>query len=141
MAEFTPITTQEEFDAAISKRLKRERETISAQYADYEDLKTKKSEYEAQIGTLTQERDALQASVRAHETNSVKLRIAHETGIPFEMANRLSGETEKDIRADAEAIAKFISKPRTEPVRSTEPTGNSKDAAIKEMLRNMKGAN
>ena len=35
MAEFTPITTQEEFDKAIGDRLKRERETVKKEYADY----------------------------------------------------------------------------------------------------------
>lgn len=142
MAEFTPITTQEEFDAAISKRIKRERDTISAQYSDYDDLKQKVTDYEGKIGNLTQERDALQASIRVHETNSVKMRIAHETGIPFEMASRLSGETEQDIRADAENMAKYVHKPKSEPMRSTEPAGVGKsnsNAAFKQMLQNLKG--
>lgn len=110
MAEFTPITTQEEFDAAIGKRLERERKTISEQYGDYETLKTKVSDYEKQIGDLTKSRDALQTQVKGYETNSVKMRIAHETGIPFELAGRLSGETEEEIRKDAEAMSKFVSK-------------------------------
>ena len=37
--EFKPITTQEEFDAAIKTRLARERATVEKQYVDYEDLK------------------------------------------------------------------------------------------------------
>ena len=35
MAEFTPITTQEDFDKAIGERLKRERETVKKEYAGY----------------------------------------------------------------------------------------------------------
>ena len=141
MAEFVPITTQEDLDKVISKRLQRERETVMSQFADYDELKQKVTDYEGQIGTLTQERDSLQAAVKGHETNSVKMRIAHETGIPFEMATRLSGDNEKDIRADAEAIAKFMTAPRSEPVRSTEPTGvvKTSDAAYKAMLQKMKG--
>lgn len=140
MSEFTPITTQEEFDAAISKRLKRERETITAQFGDYDDLKKKVSEHETTIGNLTQERDTLKGQVKAHETNSVKMRIAHETGIPFEMASRLSGDTEDAIRADAETMAKYIHKPITGPLRSTEPAGvGDGSAALRQMLHNLKG--
>lgn len=40
MADFTAITTQEQFDAIIGERLKREKETYSKKYADYDDLKS-----------------------------------------------------------------------------------------------------
>ena len=156
MADFTPINTQEEFDAAIGDRLKRERETVSKKYGDYEDLKKRVADQEAQISTLTKERDdnakkyagydkslsELQAQVKAHETNSVKMRIAHETGIPFELAAKLSGETEEDIRKDAETMAKFVAKSKyVGPLKSdgnAEEDGNR--AALKTMLQNMKGA-
>ena len=53
MSEFTPITTQEEFDAALKDRLTRDREAqakkTAEKYADYEDLKNKTAEYEKQI--------------------------------------------------------------------------------------------
>ena len=39
--EFTPITTQEAFDAAIKDRLARERETVTKKFADYDDLKNR----------------------------------------------------------------------------------------------------
>ena len=141
MSDFRPITTQEEFDAAIGERLKRERKAISEQYGDYEDLKTKNANYEKQIGELTKSRDALQAAVKGHETNSVKMRIAHETGIPFEMASRLSGETEDDIRKDAENMARFMSTTKqAAPLRSTEPAGvDPNKAALQKMLHDMKG--
>ena len=156
MADFTPINTQEEFDAAIGDRLKRERETVSKKYGDYEDLKKRVADQEAQISTLTKERDdnakkyagydkslsELQAQVKAHETNSVKMRIAHETGIPFELASKLSGETEEDIRKDAETMSKFVAKSKyVAPLKSdgnAEEDGNR--AALKTMLQNMKGA-
>ncbi len=156
MADFTPINTQEEFDAAIGERLKRERETVSKKYGDYEDLKKRVADQESQIDTLTKERDdnakkyagydkslsELQTQVKAHETNSVKMRIAHETGIPFELAAKLSGETEEDIRKDAETMAKFVTKSKyVGPLKSdgkAEADGNR--AALRTMLQNMKGA-
>lgn len=119
MEEFKPITTQDEFDAVIGERLKRERETLAKKYGDYDDLKNKVADYEKQIGQMTRaaedsakkyagyEKDLadLQAKVKGYETASVKTRIAHETGLPYELAERLRGEEEADIRKDAEALA------------------------------------
>ena len=150
MAEFTPITTQEQFDAAIGERIRRERETISKRYGDYNEMKAKIAAYERQIADLTAAEETsakkyagyentlkeLEEKVRGYETASVKTRIAHETGIPFELASRLNGDTEDTIRADAEALVKVLGQQKTvnhaAPLRSTEPTGakNSKDAAL-----------
>ena len=44
--EFKPITTQEEFNAAIKARLERQESTIRKEYADYEDLKAQGAKFE-----------------------------------------------------------------------------------------------
>ena len=49
MADFTPIETQEQFDAAIKDRLGREKAKYSEQLAGFEETKTKLSEAEKQI--------------------------------------------------------------------------------------------
>ena len=147
MAEFVPIMTQAEFDAAISERLKRERETIAKKYSDYEDLKNKVSSHEQQIGTMTKAADEaaqkyagydktladLQAKVKGYETASVKTRIAHETGLPYELAERLCGEDEDAIRKDAEALSKLVrgQTHKAPPLRDTEPGGDSKKSAMR----------
>lgn len=132
---FNPINTQEEFDAAIRDRLERER----GKYADYEDLK-------AQVGTLTTERDtALQqvadrdAKIAKYETDSVKTRIAREKGIPAEMAHRLTGETEEDIAKDADILAQIFQAAKgTAPLfDNSQPVGDDKDAALKQLLQNL----
>lgn len=153
MSEFKTITTQEEFDAAIGDRLKRERDTVKKSYEGYmspDDVAKKYAGYlspedEAKKyrGYLSPEEVAKKdASIRAYETNSVKMRIAHETGIPYELAGRLSGEKEEDIRKDAEALAKLINAGTpVPPLASTERgvSGNENRAAIKGMLDNLKG--
>jgi len=156
MAEFTPITTQEQFDAAIGERIKRERETLAKKYAGHEELQKKVADYEKQIGDLTASAQEsakkyagydkniadLQARVKGYETASVKTRIAHETGIPYELASRLSGETEDDIRKDAQTMAQFLGKNthKATPLASTEPAGvgSTQDAALRQMIQGMK---
>lgn len=147
MEEFKPITTQAEFDAAIGERLKRERETLAKKYGDYDDLKTKVGDYEKQIAQMSKaakesaEKYAgydknlaeLQAKVKGYETDSVKTRIAHETGLPYELAGRLTGEDEAAIRKDAEALSKLLDgqKHKTPPLRDSEPAGDGKAAAMR----------
>ena len=132
---FNPINTQEEFDAAIRDRIERER----GKYADYEDLKT-------QVSTLTTERDtALQqvaerdAKIAKYETDSVKTRIAREKGIPAEMAHRLTGETEEDIAKDADTLAQIFqaAKGPAPLFDNSQPVGDDKDAALKQLLQNL----
>lgn len=147
MAEFAPITTQEQFDAAIGERLKRERETIAKKYGDYDELKNKVADYEKQIGQMNKAADDaakkyagydkdladLQDKVKGYETASVKTRIAHEVGLPYELAGRLSGEDEAAIRKDAEALSKLLGgqKHKTSPLRDSEPAGDGKAAAMR----------
>ena len=98
MAEaFTPITTQEAFEAAIADRL--------APYADYDTLKTQNADYARQVNELN-------GKVKDYETGALRSRIAHEEGIPYELAQRLTGSTEAEIRKDAQAFAKML-RPQT----------------------------
>lgn len=136
MAEFTPITTQEQLDAVIGERLRRERETLAKKYEDHDDLVRKVSDYEQQIGQLNEtirvngEKYAgydktlaeLNGRLKGYETASVKTRIALETGLPYGMAERLAGETEADIRADAKNLLQLMgSRADPAPLASTEP--------------------
>ncbi|MFV0414493.1 MAG: DUF4355 domain-containing protein [Oscillospiraceae bacterium] len=145
--EFTPITTQEQFDLAIGERIKRERETLSKKYGDYEAIKGKVSEYETKIGELNtsirataekysgydKQLEELQGKVKGYEANSVKMRIARDAGIPYELAERLTGENEAAIKKDADMLAKLLGKSTTPaPLKDSEPAGdNKKEAAYR----------
>lgn len=128
--DFTPINTQEEFDQRVQEL-----------YGDVKDLQGK-------ITTLTGERDGhaatitqLQGQIKGHEIAALKHKVAHELGIPFEMASRLAGDTEEDIRKDAAVVAKFITAPyEPAPLYYNEPAGTSAtDAALEKMLNEMEG--
>lgn len=154
MAEFTPITTQDELDKVLAERLKRERETVRKEYAGYLSPEEAAKKYAGYLspddekkkyaGYLSPEEVAKKdAQIKAYETDSVKTRIARETGIPFELAGRLAGEDEASIKKDAEALAKILGGGKggkVPPLRSTEPDGaEAEDAAYKAMLDNLKG--
>ena len=132
MSDFKPITTQEEFDAAIKERLSREK----AKYSDYDQLKSRVTELEKENvglkstieGNNQSKADAdkqleeLQNQIAGYETASLRTRIALQYGLPYDLADRLQGTDEESFKADAERLAGFI-KPATKvaPVRSTEP--------------------
>lgn len=151
MSEFTKIETQEQLDAIISDRIKRERATISKQYEGYLSPEAAAEKYksylspEAEIvkykGYLSPEDAAKKdATIKGYETSSVKMRIAHEIGIPFELAERLSGDDEAAIRKDAETISKFLSNPqnRADPLANTESAVHGKDdAAYRKMAASL----
>ena len=155
MAGFEAITTQEQLDAVIKDRLERERKTLTEKYSDYDDLKEKVSDYEKQIGDLNksikdnekkyadydQQLSALQTKVKGYESDSVKTRIAQEFGLDAGLANRLTGETEEDIRKDAEALKEIVGSTSVQRINYN-PESTAKDeenAALKNMLQAMKG--
>lgn len=155
MAEgFKIIETQEQFDAMISKRLERERQTIESKYADYEELKTKIAEQETKISELgnkieesNAEKDGLngtianlQKQLSENVTNTAKMRIAQEFGLPSIIADRLTGDDEESIREDAKAMQELMGNTRMikVPLKSTEPVVDDDDA-YKNMLNNLVG--
>lgn len=152
--EFTTITTQEEFDRAISDRIKRERETLEKKYSDYADLKTKAADYEKQLGDLKTSFEEttkkasehektvadLTGKITSYELASLKTRIAHELSIPYELSGRLTGNDEKELRSDAETLSKLVSsgKPTPPPLKDSEPN-KGKDDPYRALLTNIKG--
>lgn len=145
MAEnFEPILTQEAFDAAISARIRRERETVRKEFADYDQVKASLSDAQKKNGEHEATIAELQKKIQGYETDSVKTRIALEKGIPLELRDRLTGTTEEEIRKDADNLSKYLSKGdhETPPLRDPEPvvtdakTAASK-AAYKKLLKDM----
>ena len=141
--EFKVIETQEQLDEVIKDRLARSEKKWQEKYAGYlspEEVETRTQDLQKQIDELgnslngaTEKAKAdaeiiagLEAKTKSYETASVKSRIAHEVGIPFELANKLSGETEEDIRKDAEALKPYVTQKHTAPLRNPE-SGNAKN--------------
>lgn len=154
MSDFKEIKTQEEFDAAISERLKRERDTLSKKYEGYlspEDAKKEKDGLQAKIDDLNQKlNDANEkisahdkelaekdATIKKHETASVKARIAHEAGLPYEAIGFIGGDDEKTIKESAASLKAIIGTKKVPPLSQNEDDKGDKDAALLGTLRGL----
>ena len=164
MEAFKPITTQEELNAVIGDRVTKarasERKTVEEEftqkYADYDSIKNTLTEKENRITELGKELEQaknagstndktikeLQEKVQKYESDSVKTRIAQEFGLDASLANRLTGETEEDIRKDAEALKSIVGSTSVQRINfSPESTAKEEEnAALKNMLQAMKAA-
>jgi len=107
----TKTFTQAELDAVVKDRLKRERE----KYADYDDLKAKAAKFDeaeeankTELQKVTERAKALEDELNglkeAEKLRTMRAEVAKETGIP---ANLLTGSTEDECKAQAEAIKAF----------------------------------
>lgn len=135
--EFTPIETQEQFDEAIKERLARAEKKYTEKYSGYlspedvtaqtEELTKKLEEMSTMLNDANEKATAdaqaiadYEAKIKEYETASVKSRIANEVGISYELANRLSGETEEELRKDAEFFKSLTAHKSTAPLRNPE---------------------
>lgn len=148
MPDFKPIESQEALDAIIKDRIERAKKSAADEtakkyegYLSPDDVKKhtdqitaltdKLKESETKIADLT-------AKNSAYEIASVKTKIAHEVGLPYELADRLSGTTEEEIRKDADALSKFAMHPQATPSFSAEtPPSASADSAYRALAHDL----
>ena len=151
MTEFKVIETQEQLDAIIKSRLEREK----AKYSDYATLAEKIKNLETENSSLKQtitDKEAsestsltriseLEKDVNTWKNKSLKQQIAMKNGIPFELADRLQGDSEESLNEDAERLASLVKvKTYTQPLADKEPNFESKgtDAAWRAVVKNLK---
>ena len=82
--------------------------------------------------------DELQSKLKSYELENLKIKIANQAGIPLDLASRLNGETEEEIKADAEKLASFVNQKPTLPLKQTEPQKiDEREQAYKKILENL----
>lgn len=135
MAEFEPITTKEALDAAIAAAIKAEHEAEKTKYGGtaaelakqlstaQKDANDKKKIYDQQNETL----QGLQKQVKGYESRQLKEKIAREAGLPYELADRLSGDDEAALKTDAASLVKLLGKGKG--AASVSPLANAEPAA------------
>nr|DAT60733.1 MAG TPA: major capsid protein [Caudoviricetes sp.] len=151
MTEFKAIETQEQLDAIIKSRLDREK----AKYSDYDTLAEKIKKLETENTNLKQtitEKETsesttaskiadLEKDVTTWKQKSLKQQIAMKNGLPFDLAERLQGDSEESLNEDAERLASLVNvKKYTQPLADKEPNFESKgtDAAWRDVVKSLK---
>ncbi|WP_124712924.1 hypothetical protein [Mycolicibacterium nivoides] len=131
---FKAITSQDEFDKAVARRVARERK----KYEGFEDFKTKAEQFdklEAEKGSdiekLTRraekaegELTKLTEKLTKAERNELVRDIADEMGLPKKLAKRVQGDSEEDIRADIEDLLEGL--PKSEQKVEKDEDGDKK---------------
>lgn len=118
--EFTPITSQEEFDERIKARIARVKSTPPA---DYDELKAKAAKLDeleeaskSELQKATERADKLQKELdgmrSAQQRQALVAQVAKDTGVDAELLATMSGATEDEVKANAELLkAKFAAVP------------------------------
>lgn len=155
MADFTPITTQEEFDKAIQERLSRKDRELADKYKDYlspSQQEKLRKEYEEKLTKAAEDLKAIQDKQKEHdqtvsdltkraqtaENSLLKNQIAYEHKLPLEFATRLVGDNKADLEKDAETLASLLKPQGAAPLRTTEvrtgTNNGSVDTGIMDLL-------
>lgn len=151
MTEFKVIETQEQLDAIIKTRLDREK----AKYSDYDTLSEKIKKLETENTSLKQtitDKETsesttaskiadLEKDVTTWKQKSLKQQIAMKNGLPFDLADRLQGDSEESLNEDAERLASLVKvKNYTQPLADKEPNikTNSVDDAWRDVVKNLR---
>lgn len=140
MAEFTPITSQEQFDEMVKDRLDRQSKKFEAEKAEYvgkyegylsnDDVTSLKSDYEkkieelnAQIQNGTEENSSFKSQLEEKENalkkaqlDYLKVKVAIENNVPFSFADRLRGETEEELASDALNFSESFKTKTAQPI-------------------------
>lgn len=155
MGEFTPITTQEDFDKAIQQRIARAEKTVEEKFAGYlspDGVTALKAEHEKALSQVTAQLQAASEKITGHdqivadltaratkaETSLLKTQVAHANGVPLELADRLAGDSEEALTKDAQTFASFM-KPKSAPPAVSSESGqpNTENAALLQTLQQM----
>lgn len=87
---------------------------LSAQLSEKEALlaalSAQLSEKDKLLADVSSKLTPLMEQTRALEVQATRLRVAYKTGLPLDVADRLRGDDEKAIEADAKVLLQFMVK-------------------------------
>ena len=79
------------------------------------------------------------AKVAGYETANLRTRIALQNGLPYDLADRLVGEDEESIKADAERLSSFVTKQHSAPLKNVEPNiQKDENSAYRKLVEGLK---
>lgn len=153
MSEFKIIETQEQLDEIIKNRIER----VKAKYADYDSLSAKVQDLETEKLKLTELLDKqkeiegvdknkiaeLEKGIQGWETKALKQKVAIKYNLPFDLADRLKGDSEGSLTEDAERLASLVAINNQplykQPLADVErPVKSGVSAAWQDVVNNLK---
>lgn len=93
--------------------------------------------YETSLAKLEETQKAqaeAEAKAKAAQAAALRTQIAAEIGLPAKFATRLQGETDEEIRADAESILELMPGAPTPPLNTDGSNGNNKNTPSKPLM-------
>ena len=152
--EFTPIETQEQFDAMVKERVERAKKSTAKEFetqlkdlegikeqliskdSEIEALKAKITDFEGAKKANEESFNSMQKELSELKLKALKTNVAIEAGLPADLADRLTGEDEEALKADAEKLAPFVGSKKVAPSFKTEevPTDPA-EAGFREMAQ------
>lgn len=143
--------TQEEVNSLIKERLDRAEKKYTG-YLSPEEAEQKSKGLADQIASLTSELERskagaadsaktiaeLQGKINKFENDALKVRVATAAGLSAELASRLTGTTEDELKADAEKLKTAVGGQVVVPLRNPEADAEDKNADLKSMLSNLR---
>ena len=153
MADFKIIETQEELNRILAERLNRAKDKAKEVEENFRKeiatLQDQISTKDAEISKLTETQNShadevakLNSEIATYKLSSIKHQIAHQNGLPYELAERLTGTDEDSLRADAENLKKYIG-PKTAPPLATPelPPEDSKNSDFRKLAQTLNERN
>lgn len=152
--EFVPIETQEQFDAMVKDRVDRAKKSTAKEFetqlkdlesikeqltskdAEVEALKAKISDFESEKKANEESYQGMQKELSELKLKALKTKVAMDAGLPADLADRLTGDDEETLKADAEKLAPFVGSKKVAPSFKTEevPTDPA-EAGFREMAQ------
>jgi chromosome segregation ATPase len=151
--DFTPIETQEQFDSMVKERVERAKKSAAKEFetqlkdleqtkeqlatkdSEIEALKAKINDFEGEKKTSEESYHAMEKELSELKLKALKTQIAMDNNIPLDMADRIKGEDEEAMRADAEKLASFVSKRVAPSYKPEEAPKDPTEEGYREMAR------
>lgn len=132
-----PTFTQADVDRIVAERLKRERETTKAKYADYDDLKAKAGEK----ATADERLAELEKEIESTKREALRRRVQAAHQIADEDADLfLTGSDEETLTAQAKRLADRETERKSKGnhvPREGETPSSGKSDPLREYTRNL----
>lgn len=151
---FEPITinTQEELDKMFAERVDRAKKAEAAKYEGFEDFKAKAEKYDTdikakddiitskdnEIASKDKEIEGFKAKVAKYENDALRSKIAAEFGLAPELAGRLNGTTEDELKKDAQALQQIVGTGKAAPLGDPEPSKKTDDDSYKNLVKKIR---